>query len=345
MSGRKQHYLPQFLQRHFCHRVVKKNYYVHVHERRLRYSPSTTGVGAIRDFYSTIEDSRADDNITTAESVLGEILDRTVRTKTLPPNSEVSMLFSALSIRTLKMRNAMAKLAPAMIGALREKAAKQTWALEALDKQINNKAWIDAQVDKQLRELGHFDRNRRASMKSLIKPRIKKELEESKPRLLAEFDKLAHIIFNHLEAEAADVANRALSQIFTDASGLEKRNWFFHEFSYKLIERTAESFILGDCAVAALDNQLRPRVAMGNVDAQIVLDQIFLPVSPNLLIHGARDSATRSPDSAEINKLSAMLSNHFFISYEATTPHIEELKTLICTAMAPILSPEELASF
>lgn len=91
MSGRKQHYLPQFLQRPFSHRVVKNNYYVHVHEQRSRYSPSTTGVGAIRDFYSTTEDARADDNITAAESVLGEILDRVLRTRALPPLSHRRM--------------------------------------------------------------------------------------------------------------------------------------------------------------------------------------------------------------------------------------------------------------
>lgn len=345
MSGRKQHYLPQFLQRHFSHRVVKSNHYVHVHEQRLRYSPSTTGVGAIRDFYSTTEDSRVDDNITATESVLGEILDRTVHTKTLPPESDVSMLFSALSIRTLKMRNAMSELAPAMIAALRKKAAEQAWALEALDKQINDEAWIDAQVDNQLQKLGKVDRNRRATIKAWVKAQIKRELEENKPLLLAQFNEFFHNAFSRLEAEAATIANGALSRIFTDAGALEKRNAFFCKFEYTLMERTAESFVLGDCAIAALDNQSRPRVAMGNVDDQVVLNQVFLPISPDFLIHGTRDPSAPLPDGAQINRFSAMLSNHFFISREESTPHIEELKKLICTATTPIVSPEELDGF
>ncbi len=346
MSGRKQHYLPQFLQRSFSHRVVKSNYYVHVHEQRLRYSPSTAGVGAIRDFYSTTEDSRADDNITAAESVLGKIVDRAVRTKALPPASDVSMLFSALSIRTLKMRNAMSALAPPMIAALRQKAAENTWALDAIDKQINDEAWMSDQIDKQLRELNHIDRNKRATMKAWLRPRLKRELEENKPRLLSEFNELAQNAFDHLESEAAKIANGALSKLFIDASGLEKRNAFFGKFKYRFIEKKVESFVLGDCAVVALDNQSRPRVAMGDVDSDVVLEQIFLPISPDLLLYGTRGSATTPPpDDVEINKLSAMLSNHFFISREESTPHIEELKRLICTATAPIVSTEELASF
>lgn len=345
MSGRKQHYLPQFLQRPFSHRVVKSSYYVHVHEQRLSYSPSTTGVGAIRDLYSTTEDTRADDNITASESVLGEILNRVFRTKALPQSSDTAMLFSALSIRTLKMRNAMKELAPAMISTLTRMAAEHGGALEALDKQINDVAWIDAQVDKQLREHGQTDRNRRAAMKAFIKPQIRRELEDKKPRILAEFNALSRQLFDHIESQAAAIANQALSRFFTDASAVEKRSTFFDEFTYSLVERTQESFVLGDCAVAALDNQSRPRVALGNIDEQVVLDQIFLPISPGLLIRGARDPGATAPESAEINRLSAMLSNHFFISFESATPHIDELKMLIGAATTPIVSPEELATF
>lgn len=326
--------------------MVKTSYYVHVHEQRMRYSPSTVGVGAIRDFYSTTEDSRADDNITAAESVLGGIVNRAIRTKTLPPKSDIAMLFSALSIRTLKMRNAMSELAPAMIAALRQKAAEQTWALEVIERQINDEAWISAQIDEKLQEHGHIDRNKRAAMKTWLRPKLKKELGENGPRLVAEFNALAHNAFDHLEDEAATIANEALSKLFIDPNGLEKRNAFFSDFEYRLIERTAESFVLGDCAVVALDSQSKPRVAMGDVDSDMVLEQIFLPISPDLILYGARGTAKPpSLDHVEINKLSAMLSNHFFISFEESTPHIEELKKLICTATSPIVSAEELASF
>ncbi|HDS1300995.1 MULTISPECIES: DUF4238 domain-containing protein [Stenotrophomonas] len=345
MSGRKQHYLPQFLQRPFSHRVVRNNYYVHVHEQRSRYSPSTTGVGAIRDFYSTIEDTRADDNITANESILGGILDRVLRTKELPESGDISMLFGALSIRTLKMRNAMEELAPAMISTLRKKAAEQAWALEALDEQINDAAWIDTQIDKQLQEFGMVDRNRRAAMRAIIRPQIKRELESSKPRILEDFNALSHQLFDYLESKAATIANGALSRVFTDTSALDKRSSFFDDFSYTLVETTEESFVLGDCAVAALDSQSRPRVALGNVDKRVLLDQIFLPISPDLLIHGARTPEAEFPGSAQVNRLSAMLSNHFFISLEESTIHIEELKKLIGAAATPIVSLEELASF
>jgi hypothetical protein len=239
----------------------------------------------------------------------------------------------------------MMELAPAMISALRKKASEQTWALEALDKQINDVAWIDAQVEKQLREHGKVDRNARATMKAFIRPRIKKELEDNKPRLLADFNELSHHVFDRLESQAATIANEALSRVFTDTSGLEKRSTFFGEFTYALVERTEKSFVLGDCAVAAFDNQGRPRVALGNVDEHVVLDQIFLPISPDLLIRGARDPGAPVPESDQINRLSAMLSNHFFISLEGSTPHIEELKKLISAATTPIVSSEELASF
>jgi hypothetical protein len=97
MGGRKQHYLPQFLQRSFAHRRNKDTYYVHVHERDTRYSPNTAGVGAIRDFYSTPEDTLADDNITEAESVLGRTVNQIICHRELLSIVQTAQLFSSLS--------------------------------------------------------------------------------------------------------------------------------------------------------------------------------------------------------------------------------------------------------
>lgn len=318
---------------------------MYVHEHQLRYSSSTTGVGAIRDFYSTVEDTRADDNITATESALGEMLDRTIRTKALPPNGEVAMLFGALSIRTLKMQSAMLELAPAVISALRKKSTDQALALETFDKQINDEAWIEAQVNKELRKYVRIDRNKRAALKAFIKRHAKKMLEDKKLEFLKAFNEHSNCVFNHLEQQAAAIANGALSRFFTDTSGFEKRNMFFRQFNYALVERTEEPFVLGDCAVVALDNQSQPCLALGDAGEGVVLDQIFLPISPDLLIRGARDPAIPFPENKQINRLSAMLSHRFFISLEESTPHIDELKNLLGAATSPIMNLEELANW
>ena len=344
MSGRKQHYLPQFLQRPFSHRVVKDNHYVHVHEQRTHYSPSTTGVGAKRDFYSSTQDTRADDNITKEESSLVQIIDQIIQRKQLGASSDTAMLFSSLSIRTLKMRNAMADLAPTMFAVLRQKSSAEEWAEEAIEKQINDHVWIDAQIDEQLRGLGRIDRNKRAAMKVMLKSQLKKELEQNKSKLLDDFNDLAQVTFDSLEAQAAEIADTAFSKIFVESSSLEKRNALFEKFGFSLLETSSELFVLGDCAVAALDSEGTPRIAMSDLNEGVVLKQIFLPISPQLLIYGTRDSNAVIPNDADINKLSVALSNRFFISFDGSTPHIEELKPLICTATAPIVSAEQLSN-
>lgn len=341
MSGRKQHYLPQFLQRPFSHRVVKHNYYVHVHEQRHHYSPSTTGIGAKRDFYSSTQDTRADDNITQAESSLVQIIEQIIQKKQLDNSSNTAMLFSLLSIRTLKMRNAMADLAATMLAVLREKSRKDGWTEQIVEKQINDRAWIDAQIDERLRSFGKIDRNNRAFLKAKLKPQIKKELELNRLKLLRDFNDLVQVAFFSLEAQAAEIADKAFATIFVESSLLEKRNALFEEFQFSLLESSSELFVLGDCAVASLDSEGNPRLALSNWSDDVVLKQVFLPVSPRILIYGTRDSTSTIPNDADINKLSVALSNRFFISFDESTPHIEELKPLICTAIAPIVSLEK----
>lgn len=345
MSGRKQHYLPQFLQRNFAHRVAKPNFYVHVHERRAKYSPSTNGVGAVRDFYSTQEDTSADDNITESESSLGLVLNQIMSTRSLPSGSDVPSLFAALSIRTLKVRSAMQKLAPEMIAALRERSMEQANVLDVIDEQMNDSAWLNAQVDKVLLPLGRLDRNKRAGLAALLVRKVKVDLEKQRPAIVEQFNIQANLFFDQLESQAADAANRGLSRFFSDPASLGKRSAFFDDFDYKLLESGSEKFILGDCAVGALDSSLIPRLAIGNIDKNVTLDQVFLPVSPELLIHGTKGCNGLLTSSSEINKLLAKLSHKFFISQEAESPHIDELKTLIGTAESPILNLEELDGF
>ena len=76
MAGRRQHYLPRFLQRAFRYRTSGDQDYVHSHEARRSYTPSTMGLGQERDFYGHPDQSSADDNITKGEGYLGEIVNR-----------------------------------------------------------------------------------------------------------------------------------------------------------------------------------------------------------------------------------------------------------------------------
>ena len=103
MSGRRQHYLPRFLQRPFRSRS-KGGDFVHVHEQgRTPYVANLMGVGQERDFYGHPDHSTLDDAITQHETRLAHVL-RRLEADGLHgvTNREIAGLISAIALRTKK---------------------------------------------------------------------------------------------------------------------------------------------------------------------------------------------------------------------------------------------------
>jgi hypothetical protein len=347
MSGRKQHYLPQFLQRPFSHREKNGYFYVHVNEKNTQYSPNTSGVGAKRDFYSSPENTTADDNLTKNESRLSATISKIISSNNLPDSFEVAHLISALSIRTLKIRNAIADLAPKMLEVVKQKATNEDWSSAILDGQIKDKKNIDKLIDQELLKLGKIkiDRNKLAALKMQFRIKITNEYKAQRELLLTQYSNVIKDTLSKLIDESAKIADSAFVKIFEDPNGFEKRDELFNKFSYQLITSDHEDLILGDCAVIAIDKSGSARLAMADIDDDVVLEHLYLPISPSHVIHGSRFGNQNQLGISEINVLSAKLSNQFFISYTEDSVEISRLKPIIGAFASPIVGLDELYAF
>lgn len=111
MSGRKQHYIPQFIMRGFSESGSGKYAQVKVYRRDNSFSTSTEGVGAEREFYSKLnnDEQTLDDMITNAETEYEEI-HRTLLQASVNDtvdSKRVARLLAHLSIRGNNIRDSL----------------------------------------------------------------------------------------------------------------------------------------------------------------------------------------------------------------------------------------------
>ncbi|MGG6463223.1 DUF4238 domain-containing protein [Solilutibacter silvestris] len=340
MSGRRQHYLPQFLQRNFQSRKNRDAHYVYVHRNQGSFLTNTSNIGHERDFYGNPEESTADENITRAETVLGEILKRALSNGQVA-QSEYALLVASISIRTKKMRDALKNAAPQIISAMSTAINAKKLAEEEYDKFFSDKRGIDDLIDIELGKV-HLNRNQRATFKAIARAQLVQEAKscrnETIDRIVSEF----RGFFERLLNESENIADQSFLKIFKESSVPDKRVTLFEQLIYETYAASdSEFFILGDCGVVAIQSDGKVKLALGDVDDQLTMDEVWLPLSPKIAVIGRRPGNITKRSASEINMLSALLSSEFFLSHMPDDGQFKELKELIGSA-EPLLSTEEL---
>lgn len=345
MSGRQQHYLPQFLQRNFHSRKSGTEYYVHAHKKASSFQPNTSGIGQQRDFYGNPASSEADAHITRAEDVLGDVVHRlTSDTGTAVTQEEFAILVASLSLRTKKMREALKGASPRIMSALAEAMDVSTLASQEYDKFFADRRQLNALMDAELAKAPRLNRNEAAKFKAFAHSRLVQEARSRRDSVVSAIKVQFGILMKRLIAEASNIADGAFLRIFETSSAPDERVTLFKELQYAVCEAPeGESFILGDCAVVALQSDGRPKLALGNIDDGLALSEVWLPISPRLAVVGRRAGFDGSLAIAEVNRLSAMLSHEFFISDAPLSEQGSALTSLIGTA-EPLLTSDELAA-
>ena len=332
MSGRRQHYLPQFLQRPFAHRRSGNQSYVYVHRIDTHFVSSTSGVGVEKDFYSGPEDTTADDNVTKAEEGHVETLSSILQKQYIDESDDIAAVIALLSIRTLKMREAMRELVPQFSDGIKHLASQDEITSGVINQRITDRAWLNKQIDKLARENGIRDRNRIAMARAYFRPRLEAELASRKEEIARQLNHLVLICVDRLKSEASEFADSTFEKIFKSSDSLAKRRTMFSDFSYRLLSSQNKEYILGDCAVVATDGSGEACLALADSDEHVRLSCIYLPISHNTAIFGSRDPSTTPLEPDQINLLSASLSFRFFISYGQPTDETSNLRNHIGTS-------------
>lgn len=332
MAGRRQHFLPQFLQRPFAHRRSGAQSYVYVHRVDTYFASSTSGVGVQRDFYSGPEDTTADDNVTRAEEGPVETLSNILEKRCIDETDDVAAVIALLSIRTLKMREAMRGFVPLFGDYIKHLVSQDELTSGVLNERIADQAWLNAQIDKLARENGIKDRNKIALARAYFRPRLQAELCSRKDEIARQLNQMVLSCVDRLKSEAVEFADATFQKLFKEPNSLSKRRSMFSNFSYRLVEAENSTFVLGDCAVVATDSSGQACLALADSDEHVRLACLYLPVSHNAVIFGSRDPEADPLVPKQINFLSASLSSSFFISHDPPTDATSELRQQIGTS-------------
>ncbi|MBS0225570.1 MAG: DUF4238 domain-containing protein [Proteobacteria bacterium] len=342
MSGRKQHYLPRFLQHPFAFKENGTRFYVYAHHRAHgSYPANAMNLGQELDFYSGPDDTSLDDAITVTEKSLAITVHRLNGGEKLS-QAEIAQLVSALSIRTKAMRQALIGMMPAFLEAahahILDKKNSQKRLYDSLQKPATRKKAIDECICEKWPDL---NREQRAQMRFHLLPKWKSFVENNKESLVAEMHDFATRIFDLMLDEAAPIADKAFINALTRGPDTPVRTERFAEemqFDIWDVDGAGE-FVLGDCGPVAVFTDGVARLALGTMDDDVEMEFVFLPVSPTKCIVGRRSQGNHGLSVDDLNRISAGLSHEFVVSRKMEGAPVAGLASLI-GSMTPIASKE-----
>lgn len=301
------------------------------------------GLGQERDFYGHPDQTSADDNITKGESHLAEIVNRLNEAPETVPQEAYALLVAALAVRTKKMREAMADLVKTMAQSMGEAFDKHSLWRQEMDTYWSDPKKIDDLINGEIGKQPGMSREMRFKARAFAK----QQWMGRKREVYEEMDRGARALVRHfferMDAESADVADRAFRRVFEGDPAVPKRVDRLKEFRFYAMDATEAEFILGDCAAVGVRSDGQPRLAIGDFDQDNPLDYIFLPISPERCVVASRLGDISPYAVLDINRLSASLAHRFFISKSAKVDQLEELRELIGTA-EPMASEADVAA-
>lgn len=343
MSGRRQHYLPRFLQRAFRFRGEGDGALVYAHERDRVYTPNVIGLGQERDFYGHPDDSGLDAAITATEARLADT-HRALLTDDWEevPIASIGTLVSAVSMRTKSMREAMTALGPVLMKALGEHFKSEAVLREGFRREAANPRLFRDSVADQLAKMPHMNRNKRAAFVAFARREWEKMRVQKEDEFVRGIARDAATLVSLLRDRASEMADGAFIKALTKDPELPLRAERFAQFQYSIARAAGEDFyVLGDCGVVGIYSDCVPRLAIGDFDDAAVLDAIVLPLSPYRCLVGKRIPIDLDTAPAAVNQVSASLSHRFFVSNQGDSESLQGLREKIGT-VAPIATEDRI---
>jgi hypothetical protein len=319
VAGRKQHYIPQVVQRAFeASRTGTKSQVFVFRKGQPEYLTSTEGSGAERDFYSNpLKDGKGalDDKITDFE---GEHLTPILRALRATDSGEVdaelaAIIVAHLAFRTAHLRGAMATIAGSAVGQMKSivEDPSAIRRFSGIDSTRSDSAMIE-RVREELINLGSdaWPKKDRKAIERIVIFQLRER-----------FDDLVKVHANEalrdglaaLETGMPGTVVKAHARALSESLVPQERVGALRQLDWRVV--TADTpdrhFILPDCVVVASSistDELKPLATYSNEETAVVI----MPLSSQQLLIGS--SCAIHIDQADINLQLAKCSLDFFIS-------------------------------
>lgn len=317
MAGRKQHYIPQSVQRAFeASRTGTKSQVLVFRKGKKPYVTSTEGSAAERDFYSNpLADGKGalDDKITDFENEHLTAMLRELRaTKCGPVDSELAAITIAhLAFRTAHVRGSMQAVA--------DNALEQMTGLVDDCDAVRHFVGVDAATsDSRLAELVREDLSKlgldalpqkeRNAIERMVMFRVRERFDD----LFLQSQNSLRTAFSRLGDILPDSIAKGHARVLSESLVPQERVKVLRTLEWKIIPAgdAQSAFILPDCVVIASSGSkdYQPFFMLSIDEAAIVV----MPLSPKQLLVGSTTPVHIDP--AHVNVAFARCSLEFFIS-------------------------------
>lgn len=316
MSGRKQHFIPQAVQRGFAAVRGKKAAQVYVFRKgRAPYLSATEGVAAERDFYSTPSAAETlDDAITRYESsILGPAL-ASLRDSELGriDSQAAAAVVVHLSIRSAFIRGTFSNAATELLSQFSKVLTSHdnTRVLLGVDSLASESMMVKG-IEEELEKLlpPHMPDNERAFFGKLMHLRAREKFEQMHPGLAATALEQFEMLLDRMPEIMVDAHSKALDKDLVPARRVERlkaMNWQI------IAAPSGGHFVLPDSlalgAKTADFRTLEPYALLGDEE----LNGVVMPISAARLLVGC--SGEPQLELANLNQVFARCCLEFFIS-------------------------------
>jgi hypothetical protein len=305
MSGKSQHYLPQFLQKGFLSKVDGKERYTWLYRRgEAAREELTRRIGESTFFYGDpASEVSADPEITKLENSYSRLLDslRKVAPGIALQDSRVPLLVGHLAIRTRCIREVASNAGTNIIAALGSQFPDQEVILRMLLLPDNME-----RILKGVTGWEGFPETVREILRGVYKARIVEDFPAHYANSMIVLREQSRSASLKLSKDLRAKLNRRLA----DNPAPEAIATRYQNYRWTVLE-AGEELILGDCAclVAREDGSYR-----GFDDTDGAASRILLPISSYRVLCGSPGFLTTCPDHKKLNDAAACSSYEFFIS-------------------------------
>ncbi len=312
MSGKRQHFIPRFLQKGFASRSIGGETFVWVFRKGVSpYNPNINNVGVEGYFYSEGEDTEVDDSITEAEGQFANLIDQ-LRTESTArvPGTLVANLIAHLEIRTKHLRESALLASEYFTSRILGFVADDGPYVDRLEKRLlSDKSALRAALTEEFAKRGmplHFVE----PALTMAAPRLPAMM----PGIRAELAKIAQIVRQRLPNTLEKSAKSAHINLLRKNVSPEQRAQRYAALQYAVLELPGSGFVLGDSIVLFRVSGQRRYKAFPDKDD--VLEAVFLPLSSERILMGAPGATFALPP--ELKQGIARCSMDHFIASENT---------------------------
>jgi len=323
VAGRKQHFIPQDLQRGFGEAKGKKTQ-VHVFKKgQAPYHSSTEGVGAQRDFYSEPSNGQSlDDKITTYENtVLAPAIAAIRKAPAGPIDSHVAAAVVVhLSIRSAFVRGSFSAAATEILNQLADamRSNQTARALLEVDSLESESTLVKLIEEEMLQRFGTIPESGRKALAKLAHFRTREKLPHMLPDLTAIFLQQSGMLLEKIPEMLVSGHSKALEKDLVPAPRVERlkaMNW------QVIAAELPTHFVLPDClAVGSTTSDFQELVPYSLLSNDEIAG-VVMPVCSSKVLVGCFGNPVLNV--ALLNRCFAQCSLDFFISSQADSQTAE----------------------